>query len=74
MFRTEEPKHFEVIHSAISHTIPLSATSTLSVLIAGKDQKFFALNADFLAAVDTFLRRQVERDSDSMSRPSRVQL
>ena len=74
MFGTEAPTHFKVIHAATSHSIPLSASSELSVLIADKDQTFFALNADSLATVDTFLKRQVERDSDSMIRPSRVQL
>lgn len=74
MFGTEALTHFKVIYAAISHSIPLSTSSELSILIADKDQKFFAVNADFLATVDTFLTRQVERDSDSMSRPSRVQL
>lgn len=74
MFGTEVPTHFKVIHAAISHSTPLSASSELSVLIADKDQKFFVLNADFLATIDTFLKRQVEQDSDSMIRPSRLQL
>jgi hypothetical protein len=61
MFRTWASTHFKAIHAAIPHSIPLPASSELSVFIADKDQKYFALNADFLAKVDRHLSQEAGR-------------